>query len=163
MMRIGNSIDIHRLKPGTSLRLGGIDIPSSVESIGHSDGDCLIHSIAEALLGSLALGDLGTHFPDNDAQYRDIDSMILLDQVYTRVQEKGYLLHNLDAMIVLEKPVLKPYIDSMRQAISARLDVGIDCISIKATTGEKLGLIGEGHAVAVHTVVTVKPKQTQFL
>ncbi len=164
MIRIGNSIDVHALKPGKSLRLGGIDVPSIVESVGHSDADCLIHSIAEALLGSLALGDLGTHFPDDDAQYKNIDSMILLDKVYQMVTEKGYGLHNLDAMIILEKPILKPYIFTMRERISNALNVSIDTISIKATTSEKIGAVGEQRAIICHSVITVKPRSTaQFL
>ncbi len=164
MIRIGSSIDVHALKAGKSLRLGGIDIPSPVESVGHSDADCLIHSIAEALLGSLALGDLGTYFPDNQPEYKNIDSMILLDQVYQMVLDKGYALNNLDAMIILEKPVLKPYIFKMRERICNALNVTIDSISIKATTSEKIGAVGEQRAIICHSVITIKPRSTaQFL
>ena len=155
--RIGHSWDIHRLVAGRELYLGGIHIPFEKGLLGHSDADCLLHAISESLLGALSLGDLGTHFPDNDPKYKGIDSKILLAKCYEMVKEKGYKINNLDTMIYLELPKMKPYINMMRESIAAILEINVDQVSIKATTYEKLGEIGQGLAIAAEsTVLLVK-------
>jgi len=164
VIRIGNSTDIHALKPGKSLVLGGIKIDSHVEAVGHSDADALLHSIAEALLGSLALGDLGTHFPDTNPAYKGIDSKVLLKEVYAMVKNKGYKLMNLDSMILLERPKLKPHIPTMQKVIAKLLEVDVSKISIKATTGEKLGIIGREEAIMCQTTLLVEASgKVQYL
>jgi len=164
VIRIGNSTDIHALKPGKSLNLGGIKIDSHVEAVGHSDADALLHSIAEALLGSLALGDLGSHFPDTDPRYKGMDSKVILKEVYAMVKNKGYRLVNLDSMVLLERPKLKPHIQAMQQVIAHLLEVDASFISIKATTGEKLGIIGREEAIMCQTTLLVEDTNTvQYL
>ena len=159
MMRIGQSRDTHRLKPGKWLKIGGLDISSPVETIAHSDGDCLLHAIAEALLGALALGDLGTHFPDTDPTHRNLDSGRMLDTVYRMVKQAGYALVNLDSTVHLEKPKLAPKIDVMRKRVASILEVPVSRVSIKATTGEGLGPIGRGEAVVCDAVVLLERKK----
>lgn len=151
--RIGHSWDTHKLVSGRKLILGGIEIPFEKGLLGHSDADALLHSIAESLLGALALGDLGTHFPDNDPKYKGIDSKILLANCYKLIKQKGYVVSNLDTMIYAEAPKMKPYIDLMRAEISKILDLDISNISIKATTYEKMDAIGRGEAIACDSVV----------
>ena len=146
--RIGHSWDTHKLVFDRKLILGGVEIPFEKGLLGHSDADCLLHAIAESLLGALALGDLGTHFPDNDPKYKGIDSMILLKECYNLVKQQGYRINNIDAMIYAEAPKMKPYISLMREKISAALEIGVDMISIKATTYEKMDAIGRGEAIA---------------
>jgi len=155
-MRIGHSFDLHQLVEDRPLILAGIHIPFEKGLLGHSDADVVCHVIAEALLGSLALGDLGTHFPDHDKKYKDMDSTQLLKQVYMLIKNKGYKLVNLDVMIYAEMPKLNPYIKEMRQKISKLLEVHIDLISIKATTYEKLDAIGKGLAIASEATLLVK-------
>jgi 2-C-methyl-D-erythritol 4-phosphate cytidylyltransferase/2-C-methyl-D-erythritol 4-phosphate cytidylyltransferase/2-C-methyl-D-erythritol 2,4-cyclodiphosphate synthase len=155
-MRIGHSFDLHQLVEDRPLILAGINIPYEKGLLGHSDADVVCHAIAEALLGSLALGDLGTHFPDDDKKYKDMDSTDILKQVYLMVNNKGYQLVNLDVMVYAEMPKLNPYIDKMRNKISKLLNVHIDLISIKATTYEKLDAIGKGLAIASEATLLVK-------
>lgn len=155
--RIGHSWDVHRLVSGRKLYLGGINILFEKGLLGHSDADCLLHAIAESLLGALSLGDLGTHFPDNDPKYKGIDSKILLSKCYEMVKEKGYRINNLDTMIYAEEPKMKPYINFMRESIASILEIDINQVSIKATTYEKMDAVGRGEAIAAEaTVLLVK-------
>lgn len=152
-MRIGHGYDVHALVPGRKLMLGGVEIPSAVGTLGHSDGDAALHALMDAMLGACALGDIGMHFPDNDEAYRGIDSKLLLERCYEIVQNAGYRLINADITIILQRPRLAEYKESMRRTISSVLGVSTADISIKATTEEKLGFTGSGEGVAVHAVV----------
>ncbi len=154
-MRVGHAYDIHQLVSGRDLYLGGILLPHSKGLLGHSDADCLLHAIAEALLGSVALGDLGTFFPDNDPKYKGMDSKILLKECYNKIKELGYEIINIDSTIYAEKPKMRPYIDLMRQSIASVLDIDTNCVSVKATTFEKMGPIGEEKAIASEAVVLI--------
>ncbi|MBR8700603.1 2-C-methyl-D-erythritol 2,4-cyclodiphosphate synthase [Fusobacterium sp. DD29] len=158
MIRIGNGYDVHKLVEGRKLVLGGIEIPHTKGVLGHSDGDVLIHAIMDAILGALALGDIGQHFPDNDMQYKNIDSTILLSRVKELIDEKEYQIVNLDSIIVLQKPKVKPYIQSMRERISNILKIDIDQVSVKATTEEKLGFTGDESGVKSYCVVLLEKK-----
>ncbi len=159
MMRVGQSRDTHRLKPGKWLRLGGVDIASPVEVVAHSDGDCLLHAFAEAMLGALALGDLGTHFPDTDAAHRKLDSGKILSAVCGMVKDAGYTLVNADSTVHLEVPTLAPKIDAMQRRVATLLDVPISRVSIKATTGEGVGPVGRGEAITCDAVVLLERKK----
>ena len=147
MYRAGSGIDFHQLKEGRELWLGGVRIPHYKGALGHSDADVLLHAICDALLGALALGDIGLHFPDTDEAFRNIDSKILLKQTFDLVQEKGYSVVNIDAMLCLEKPKIKPYVPVMRQVIAKILQLPEDAVSIKATTTEKMGFTGREEGV----------------
>ncbi len=151
--RIGHGFDVHRFKTGDGIILGGVKIPHTQTFEAHSDGDVLIHSLCDALLGAIAAGDIGRHFPDTDAAYRNIDSCVLLAKVYKMVVDAGYRLGNLDATVVAQSPRLAPYIHAIRERIAAELDSGVDQISVKATTTEKLGYTGRQEGIAVHCVV----------
>ena len=142
MMRIGQSIDIHPLKEGRTLILGGVHIASPIGLDGHSDADVLAHAVMESILGALALGDLGHHFPDTDPKYKGADSMMLMKEVYALMCEKGWKIGNVDALVMAEAPKLAPYIEQMRYNIASVLNCGIDQISVKATRGEKMGFVG---------------------
>jgi len=155
-MRIGHSFDIHQLVEGRPLWLGGLEIPFEKGLLGHSDADVLLHAIAEAILGALALGDLGTHFPDTDPKYKGIDSKLILKEVTTLMHEKGYQISNVDATIYAEVPKLNPHIQSIRESIARLLSLSIDLISIKASTYEKMDAIGEQKAMAAEAVVLLK-------
>lgn len=144
MIRIGHGYDVHRLVENRRLVLGGVEIPYEKGLLGHSDADVLIHAVMDAVLGALALGDIGKLFPDNDISYKDIDSMLLLKKVIAIMEEKGYGLSNLDVTVNAEKPKLSPYIMKMRENIAAAFKVSADFVSVKATTEEGLGLKGEG-------------------
>ena len=144
MIRIGFGYDVHRLVKNRKLILGGVEIPYELGLLGHSDADVLIHSVIDAILGALALGDIGKLFPDNDNAYKDIDSMILLKKVYEIMVTNGFKISNLDATIIAERPKLSPYIDKMRINLANTLVTDIKNISVKATTEEGLGLKGEG-------------------
>ncbi len=158
MLRIGNGYDVHRLVEGRKLILGGVEIPHLKGVLGHSDGDVLVHAIMDALLGSLALGDIGQHFPDTSSEYKDIDSMILLERVFNLIKEKGYRVVNLDCVIVAQQPKLKPYLEEMRQKISKVLETQISNISVKATTEEKLGFTGNEEGIKSYCVVLLEKK-----
>lgn len=159
MIRIGQSTDIHPLVTGRPMILGGVIIESPVGLMGHSDADALVHAVAEAILGALALGDLGKYFPDTDEHYRNMDSIKILTQVVALMQEKHYHIVNIDSMILLEKPKLAPYIDQMRANIAGALQTSIDNVSIKATRGEKLGFIGRQEGVVAQAVVLIERKE----
>lgn len=156
MLRIGNGYDVHELVEGRPLILGGITIPHHKGVLGHSDGDVLVHAIMDALLGALALGDIGQHFPDTDSQYKNIDSMYLLKHVKKLIDQEGYKICNLDSIIVLQKPKVKPYIDLMRQRIAEVLNLNLSQVSVKATTEEKLGFTGEELGVKSYCVVLLQ-------
>ena len=159
MYRIGASQDIHRLESnGRTLVIGGVKLPFDKGPVSHSDGDVLYHAIAESFLGALSLGDLGTHFPDNDNTYKDMDSSIILKLSYELVYKLGYELVNLDASIIIEKPKLKDHILKMRQNIADLLNVSIDMISVKAQTNEKCGEIGKGEAMMATCSLLVKKR-----
>ncbi|MAT56355.1 MAG: 2-C-methyl-D-erythritol 2,4-cyclodiphosphate synthase [Ignavibacteriae bacterium] len=156
-MRIGFGYDVHQLSKDRKLFLGGIEIPSELGLLGHSDADVLLHAVCDALLGALALGDIGKHFPNNDPKFKDIDSKILLKESYKLVKEKGFTLGNLDASLVLEKPKILPHLEKIKLSISSILECSTDQVSIKATTSEKLGFVGrEEGAEAYATVLLFK-------
>lgn len=144
MFRIGTGYDVHRLVPGRRLVLCGVEIPSEVGLLGHSDADVAVHALMDAILGALALGDIGKLFPDSDPQYKGADSMKLLAEVITRMQSHGYRLGNLDITIIAERPKLAKYIVPMRESLAAAFGCDISRVSVKATTEEGLGLAGEG-------------------
>ncbi len=156
MIRIGNGYDVHILTEGRKLVLGGIEIPHTKGVLGHSDGDVLVHAVMDAMLGALALGDIGQHFPDTDMKYENIDSTILLKRVKELVAERGYKIINLDSIIVLQKPKVKPYIEAMRKRIAEVLEIDVEQVSIKATTEEKLGFTGDESGVKSYCVVLLE-------
>ena len=153
MFRIGQGFDLHRLVDNRKLILGGVEIPYHQGLAGHSDADVLLHAIIDALIGALALGDIGKLFPDNDKRFKDIDSRILLAQVQEEVVSRGYRINNLDATVIIEAPKLRPYINAMRAEIARVLQLPVDDVSIKAKTSEKIGIIGRGEAVVAEAVV----------
>lgn len=159
MYRIGNGYDVHRLVEGRKLILGGIEVPHTMGLLGHSDADVLIHAIMDAMLGALALGDIGQHFPDTDPEYKGADSMKLLAHVTDLVDGRGYKICNLDSQIVAQKPKLKPYIEEMRINIGKTLGVELERISVKATTEEKLGFTGEEAGMKAYAVILLERKK----
>lgn len=156
MIRIGNGYDVHILTEGRKLVLGGIEVPHTKGVLGHSDGDVLVHAVMDAMLGALALGDIGQHFPDTDMKYENIDSTILLKRVKELVAERGYRVINLDSIIVLQKPKIKPYIEAMRKRIAEVLEIDVEQVSVKATTEEKLGFTGDESGVKSYCVVLLE-------
>ncbi len=155
-LRIGQGVDYHQLVTGRDLWLGGVLIPHSKGALGHSDADVLLHAICDAMLGALALGDIGTHFPDTDPQYKNIDSKILLTQSNALINKQGYTIVNIDATLVLEAPKIKPYVAQMQQAIATCCNIDIAKISIKATTAETMGFIGRQEGVMAQAVVLLE-------
>ncbi len=156
MIRIGFSKDVHPLVEGRPFILGGIHIEHPKGPIGHSDADCLLHAIAESILGAVALGDLGRFFPEDDPKYKNYDSSLILQEVWTFVSKKGYVVSNLDCMVSLEKPKLRPYVDDMRRHVAGILGCDIKQVSIKATTFEGLGIVGEEKAIICEAVVLLE-------
>ena len=156
MIRIGIGYDSHRLVEGRRLVLGGVEIPHIKGLAGHSDGDALLHAIGDAILGAVGAGDIGTHFPDDDPAYKDISSLILLERIREIAERKGYAIQNVDTTVILEKPKLKVYRDSMIEKISAALLVPAGDVSIKAKTNEGMGFIGREEGMAAMAVVTVR-------
>ena len=158
--RIGNGYDIHRLVKGTNLIIGGVELkhPDNLGLDGHSDADVLSHSIMDALLGALSLGDIGKYFPPDDEKWRNADSLILLSKVIDLIREQGWEIVNIDNVIVAERPKIKPYIDLMKKNISNILGVDPDCIGIKATTNEELGPEGREEGISCHSVVLITKK-----
>lgn len=155
-MRIGHGFDVHAFCDGDAIVLGGVKIPYHFSFKAHSDGDVLLHALCDALLGAAALGDIGRHFPDNDARYENINSMLLLKEVYEKVNDAGYELENADITVIAQAPKLSPHIDTMCQNISSTLKVDKDRVNVKATTTEGLGFTGRGDGIAVHAVVLLK-------
>ena len=154
--RIGTGYDVHALREGLPLILGGVNIPHTHGLVGHSDADVLLHAICDALLGSLALGDIGKHFPDTSAEYKGIDSRILLQRTFQLIKEKGYRLGNLDSTIIMQRPKIKDYIPRMQLIIAEILEADPSRVSVKATTTEKLGFAGREEGVAAEAVVLVE-------
>ena len=152
-IRIGNGYDVHALAEGLTLTLGGVRIPFEKGCVAHSDGDVLIHALCDALLGALALGDIGRHFPDTDEKYRNIDSRLLLRKVRDMIAEKGYHISNADCTLLLQKPKIAPYIDEMRKCLASDLGVEISRIAVKATTTEHLGYEGRGEGISAMATV----------
>ena len=150
--RIGHGYDVHRLCENRKLILGGVDIPYEKGLLGHSDADVLVHAVMDSLLGALALGDIGKHFPDTDPKYKGADSIVLLRYVNELIKNNGYAVSNLDAPILAQKPKLLPFIEQMRKNISEAIGVDISQVSVKATTEEKLGFTGEGLGISAHCV-----------
>jgi 2-C-methyl-D-erythritol 2,4-cyclodiphosphate synthase len=151
-MRIGHGYDVHRLVEGRKFILGGEEIPHELGLLGHSDADVLLHAIADSLLGALALGDIGKHFPDTDPAYKGISSLLLLEYVGALVKEKGYKVENIDSTVCCQKPKLAPHIENMRKNIALALNIDVDSVSVKATTEEKLGFTGREEGVSATAV-----------
>ena len=156
-MRIGHGYDVHRLKQGRRLILGGVEIDSPVGLDGHSDADVLAHAITDAILGAAALGDIGAHFPDTDPEWKGADSIGLLREIVRRVREAGWRVGNVDATVVLQRPKLRPHIDAMRLRLAEAMSVDLGAVSVKATTGEGMGWVGSGEGAAAHAVALLLP------
>ena len=156
--RVGIGYDVHRLVEGRKLILGGVKIPFELGLLGHSDADVLTHAACDALLGALALGDIGTHFPDTDSRFAGASSLLLLAEVMTLIRDRGFLLSNLDGIVLVQRPRLAPYIPAIRERLAAAFGVATDRISVKAKSGEGLDAVGRGEAIAAHVVaLLVKP------
>lgn len=158
--RIGIGYDIHRLEEDRKLILGGVLIPFKLGLSGHSDADVLLHSICDALLGALALGDIGQHFPNTAEEYRGISSLKLLEKVNSLIQEKGFVANNVDSVIIAQEPKLAPFIPTMRNNIAKTLGIAVEYVSVKATTAERLGSIGQLKGISAESVVSVKSLQS---
>ncbi len=156
MMRIGMGYDVHQLVEGRALILGGVKIPHSLGLLGHSDADVLLHAIEDALLGAAGLGDIGRHFPDTDDSFKGISSMVLLAKVHRMLQERGYRIGNIDALVVAQRPKLSPYIARMNENIAHTLECGIEQVNVKATTTERLGFEGREEGIASHAVALLE-------
>ncbi len=155
MMRIGEGWDVHALVPGRALVVGGVSIDHPRGLLGHSDADVLLHAITDALLGAAALGDIGSHFPDTDAQHRGADSLVLLREVAQRVRQAGYEIGNIDATIVAQAPRMAPHIVLMRERIAQALGVAVGQVNVKAKTAEKLGPVGQGQSMEARAVALI--------
>jgi 2-C-methyl-D-erythritol 2,4-cyclodiphosphate synthase len=155
MIRIGNGLDVHRLQEGLNLWVGGVLVPHTKGCVAHSDGDALIHAICDALLGAAALGDIGAHFPDTDATYKNIDSKILLAHTTELIRQAGYTVGNIDATVCLEKPKLAGFIPTMRETLARVMGIDVAQISVKATTCERLGFVGREEGIAAYAVATL--------
>lgn len=154
-MRIGHGYDVHKLVEGRDLIVGGVKISYEKGLLGHSDADVLLHAVSDSLLGAAAMGDIGGLFPDNDPQFLDADSLVLLRRVFERLRESGYKVINVDATIIAQRPKMKPYIPEMRMNIAAALSTSIDNISVKATTEEEMGFTGRGEGISAHCVCLI--------
>ena len=150
--RIGHGYDVHKLVPDRALILGGVDVPHTMGLLGHSDADVLVHAIMDAIIGALGEGDIGLHFPDTSAEYKNISSMVLLCRVADIMQSRGASIGNIDATLVLQRPKVRPYIEIMRKNVAEALNCSCDEINIKATTEEELGFTGREEGVAAHAV-----------
>ncbi len=156
--RTGIGFDVHAFAEGRKLIIGGVSIPYDKGLLGHSDADVLLHAISDALLGALALGDIGRHFPDTDENYKDVDSMILLKKVYEHVLLSGYSLGNIDAVVTMQRPKISPYVMKMRENLAGLFNVELNRISIKATTTEKLGFVGREEGASAFATVLILRK-----
>ena len=156
MYRIGLGYDIHKLDYNRDLIIGGIKIPYEKGLLGHSDADVLIHAIIDAMFGALALGDIGTHFPDTDEEYKDVSSVLLLKRALQLVQDEGYVINNIDCNIIAQEPKMKPYIQKMREKLAKELMIDVNLLSIKAKTNEKMDAVGEKIAIEAHAVVMLR-------
>lgn len=155
-IRIGHGYDVHRLTEGRKMIIGGVEIPSEVGFLGHSDADLLLHAIMDALLGAAALGDIGRHFPDSDEKYRGVSSMHLLVLVKKMLRERGYTVSNVDATLIMQKPKIAPYVQRMVENIAFALEIDTDRVNVKATTEEHLGFTGSCEGAAAHAVVLIE-------
>ena len=155
-MRIGHGYDVHQFAEGRKLFIGGIEIPHTKGLLGHSDADVLLHAVCDALLGAAALGDIGKHFPDSNNSFKNIDSKILLEKTVELVSEKGYKIENVDCTVIAQKPKLAPYINDMREVISQKCAIELDCVNVKATTEEKLGFTGREEGISAHAVCLIE-------
>lgn len=151
-MRVGMGYDVHRLVEGRDLIMGGVKIPYEKGLLGHSDADVLLHAISDALLGAAALGDIGKHFPDSDPAYKGISSLLLLKKVGELIEEKGFLIENIDATIIAQAPKMRPHIDTMRENIAQALGISADQVNVKATTEEGLGFTGTGEGISSQAI-----------
>ena len=154
-MRIGHGYDVHRLVEGRKCIIGGVEIPSELGLLGHSDADVLLHAISDALLGAAALGDIGHLFPDTDDSFKDADSLELLKAVVKHLDDKGFKVSNIDATVIAQAPKMAPYIDDMRKNIASACNCPVDCVSVKATTEEGLGFTGEKQGISAHAVCLI--------
>lgn len=155
-LRVGHGYDVHRLVEGRALILGGVTVPFDRGLLGHSDADVLTHAVMDALLGAAALGDIGKLFPDSDAAYAGADSIALLERVTALLREHGWQVGNVDATVVAQAPKLAPYIPEMRRRLAEAMGLDVDCVSVKATTEERLGFTGSGEGMAAHTVALIE-------
>ena len=155
-LRIGHGYDVHRLVEGRALILGGVTVPFDRGLLGHSDADVLTHAVMDALLGAAALGDIGKLFPDSDAAYAGADSIVLLERVTALLREHGWQVGNVDATVVAQTPKLAPYIPEMRRRLAEAMGLDVDCVSVKATTEERLGFTGSGEGMAAHAVALIE-------
>lgn len=155
-MRVGMGYDVHRLTAGRKLILGGVEIPYGKGLLGHSDADVLVHAVMDALLGAAALGDIGKHFPDTDPEYEGISSIRLLEHVGRLLDEKGYVIENIDATIIAQRPKMRPYIDQIRENIAEALKIETDQVNVKATTEEGLGFTGSGEGISSQAVCALE-------
>lgn len=153
--RIGFGYDVHKLKSGIPFRLGGISIPHTKGAVGHSDADVLIHAICDALLGAAALGDIGSHFPDTNEEFKGINSLLLLKKTIRMLSELGYKISNIDSTVCLQNPKIQPYIDDMRSALSIAIGIDKNKVSVKATTEEKMGFTGSEEGISAHAVAMI--------
>lgn len=159
-LRIGHGYDVHRLERGRKLIIGGVDIPYEKGLLGHSDADVLLHAIMDSILGALALGDIGKHYPDTDDRFKGIDSTVLLKNVIDLILQKGYAVLNIDSTVCAERPKLSPYIEEMRKNIAESAGIDISCVSVKATTEEGLGFTGEGKGISATAVCLLERKDS---
>lgn len=155
-MRVGHGYDVHKLVSGRKCIIGGVDIPSDLGLLGHSDADVLLHAVSDALLGAAALGDIGKHFPDTSAEFEGADSLVLLQKVVELLGEKGYKVCNIDSTVIAQAPKLAPYIDDMRKNIAFACNIDVDCVSVKATTEEHLGFTGALQGISAHAVCIIE-------
>lgn len=153
MIRVGQGFDVHQLVEGRPCIIGGVTIPYDKGLLGHSDADVLLHAITDAILGALGLGDIGKHFPDTDAAFKDADSLKLLEHVWKLVRESGYKLGNIDSTIIAQRPKMLPYIPQMAEIIARALEADVSQVNVKATTTEQLGFTGRGEGIAAQSVV----------
>lgn len=153
MIRVGQGFDVHQLVEGRPCIIGGVTIPNEKGLLGHSDADVLLHAITDAILGALGLGDIGKHFPDTDAAFKDADSLKLLEAVWKLVRERGYKLGNIDSTIIAQRPKMLPYIPQMAEIIAKALEAEVNQVNVKATTTEQLGFTGRGEGIAAQSVV----------
>ncbi|MCR5144301.1 MAG: 2-C-methyl-D-erythritol 2,4-cyclodiphosphate synthase [Lachnospiraceae bacterium] len=155
-MRIGTGYDVHKLVEGRKLIIGGVEIPHTMGLLGHSDADVLLHAISDAILGAAGLGDIGKHFPDTDEKYKGADSLVLLKNVVELVNEKGYIVGNVDATIIAQKPKMRPYIQQMEENVAKAIGVDVDRVNIKATTEEHLGFTGREEGISAQAVALLE-------
>jgi 2-C-methyl-D-erythritol 2,4-cyclodiphosphate synthase len=154
-MRVGMGYDVHKLVEGRKLIIGGVEIPYEKGLLGHSDADVLLHAITDAILGAAALGDIGKHFPDTDPRYEGADSLKLLSEAARMVDEKNFIIENVDATIIAQKPKMRPYIDTMRENIAKALNISVDRVNVKATTEEGLGFTGSGEGISSQAIASI--------